>query len=200
MFSPICTEGFTVRKRNQIDWVRNFCKTVVAWNPFPQLESNSMHPKRPLFRFVKITDFVIVRQPAGHPTQGTFSIYQRSQVPFFIFFTFLKFSRTVHLAQNEWNCDCKLRWLVEYFEEYKRNYLKSHREAKLLEESGATCSRHTSNLLGGKDSDLLKLTELSQCECEGCAKAVIQGGAVSTDTYQSRERSRGVARRELSSG
>ena len=28
----------------------------------------------------------------------------------------------------------------------------------------------------------LKLTEMSQCECEGCAKAVIQGGAVSTDT------------------
>jgi len=78
--------------------------------------------------------------------------------------------RTIHLAQNEWNCDCKLRWLIEYFRDYHDAYLAEHDESKYLEESGATCSKYSSSLLGNKNRDSgIILTELNPVlmKCKG---------------------------------
>ena len=74
------------------------------------------------------------------------------------------------MAQNEWNCDCKLRWLIEFFQDYRQEYLSEHNEAKNLEESGATCSKYSSSLLGNKNRDSgIILTELNPVlmKCKG---------------------------------
>ena len=76
----------------------------------------------------------------------------------------------VHLGANEWNCDCHLRWLIEYFQDYQHS---SGAKAP-LDGSGATCSKPSTRLLkrenkGIKDDDeRIALTDLhpSQLKCQ----------------------------------
>ena len=84
-------------------------------------------------------------------------------------FTNNKNLETLHLASNEWNCDCKMRWLIEYFEEYKDRQGSS----RSLEASGAKCSPKSSRLIGG-GNDPIELSDLSppQLKCARGAERI----------------------------
>ena len=77
----------------------------------------------------------------------------------------------VHLGHNDWNCDCHLRWLIEYFQAYQH----ASGQKQVLDGSGATCSKASTRVLKRESKNIkaerVLLTELHPSDMK-CPRGV----------------------------